>query len=118
MANPTNFFRVCSRKASKSFCLFIEKTVRYSFTNWIAYRTFGTQGNSFIIKVDAGSTLDASLANEVVDSDELNVEADDETRVVPSSSVDELFVLVDPSSLTASESNADCLVKLYQKRMR
>ncbi len=88
---PTNFFRVCSRNASKSFCL-----------------TFGTHGNSFIRKVDAGSTLDASLANDVVDSDELSDGAD-EIIVEASSS----FPLADPSSLTASESKADCFVKLY-----
>lgn len=93
---PTNFFRVCSRKASRSFC-----------------RTFGTQGNSLIIKVDVGSTLDASLAKEVSDSDELSDEF--ETMVLPSSS-DEALLLVElvdePSSLAASVSKADCLVKL------
>ena len=81
----------------------------------IAYRTLGTHGNSFIIKVVAGSILDASLAREVVDSDVLSVEAEDETNVVPSSSVVELFELVDPSSVAASESKADCLVKLYEE---
>ncbi len=94
IANPTNFFRVCSRNASKSFC-----------------RTFGIQGNSFISKVDDGSILDASLANDVVDSAELSVD-DDDTSVVVSSSTDGLVPLVDPSSLTASESKADCFVKL------
>jgi hypothetical protein len=67
-----------------------------------------------MIKVDAGSILDASLANEVVDSAELN-DGVDEISVVPSSSVDVLFPLTDPSSLAISESNADCLVKLYSK---
>jgi hypothetical protein len=67
-----------------------------------------------MIKVDAGSILDASLANEVVDSAELN-DGVDEISVVPSSSVDVLFPLTDPSSPATSESNADCLVKLYSK---
>ena len=39
----------------------------------------------------------------------------DGTTVDPSSSADVLFPLADPSSLAASESNADCLVKLYSK---
>ncbi len=77
------------------------------------YRTFGTHGNSFINKVDAGSILDASLANEVVDSAELSDEVVvDETIVAVSSSVDVLFPLADPSSLATSESKADCLVTL------
>jgi hypothetical protein len=82
------------------------------------YLTFGTQGNSFIIKVDAGSTLDASLANDVIDSDELiDGVGVDGPIVVGSSSVDVLLPVpfVDPSSLAASESKADCFVKLYLK---
>lgn len=82
-----------------------------------SYLTFGTQGNSFIIKVVAGSILDASLANDVVDSDGVSDDPDDdETNVDVSSSVDELVALVfplfDPSSFVASVSNADCFVKL------
>jgi hypothetical protein len=81
------------------------------------YRTLGTHGNSFINNVDAGSILDTSLANEVVDSAELiDGVGVDGTIVVPSSSVDVLFPLAEPSSLAASESNADCLVKLYLKK--
>lgn len=77
------------------------------------YRTFGIHGNSFISKVAAGSILDASLVNDVVDSDEASDSAgDDGTIVVVSSSDVGLFPLADPSSLTASESNADCFVKL------
>ncbi len=84
---------------------------------FFVYRTFGTHGNSFIIKVDAGSILDASLANEVVDSAELNDGVGvDGVIIVPSSSVDVLLPLTDPSSLATSESKADCLVKLYGKK--
>lgn len=59
--------------------------------------------------------LDASLANEVVDSDELSVDEDD-VNVEASSSLEALFVLLDPSSLAASVSSADCLVKLCSKQ--
>ncbi len=84
---------------------------------FFVYRTFGTHGNSFIIKVDAGSILDASLANEVVDSAELKDGVGvDGVIIVPSSSVDVLLPLTDPSSLATSESKADCLVKLYEKK--
>lgn len=94
--NPTNFFRVCSRNASRSFC-----------------RTFGVQGNSFIMNVVVGSILDASLVNEEIDSAELS--DDVETNVLPSSSVDDALLVAlvaEPSSLAASASKADCLVKL------
>ena len=94
---PTNFCRVCSRKASRSFC-----------------RTFGAEDNSLIVNFDVGSTLDASLINEVIDSDELSDEL--KTMVLPSSS-DEALLLVEllvdePSLLAASVFRTDCLVKL------
>ncbi len=116
--NPTNFFRVCSRNASKSFCLQTSKyKIIFKQILFFVYRTFGTHGNSFIIKVDAGSILDASLANEVVDSAELKDGVGvDGVIIVPSSSVDVLLPLTDPSSLATSESKADCLVKLYEKK--
>ena len=83
---------------------------------FLLYLTFGTQGNSFIINVDAGSILDTSLANDVIDSAELSDDAvvADGMMVEVSSSVDVLLLLlpIDPSSLDISESNAGCLVKL------
>lgn len=89
--------------------------IKYRLKNVFFYLTFGTHGNSFISKFAAGSTLDASLANDVIDSDELNDEAPDEDIiVVVSSSFDVDDPLVEPSSLAASESKADCLVKLYK----
>lgn len=87
---------------------------------WSSYLTLGTQGNSFIINVDAGSTLEASLASDVVDSDTLT---DEDARVLASSSEDTLLPPLplpfdkEPSSLLASESSADCLVKLYDTRL-
>jgi hypothetical protein len=91
------------------------KIVRKNF--FFFYLTFGTQGNSFISNVDAGSMLDASLANDVVDSAELNDGVGVDGIIVPeSSSSDGLFPPVDPSSLAASESKADCFVKLYLKK--
>ena len=78
------------------------------------YLTLGTQGSSLIVKVEAGSTLDASLVTDVIDS--LEPSEDDDTSVLASSSVDvppPVPALLEPSSLAASESRADCLVKLY-----
>ena len=86
---PTNFFRVCSKNVSRSFC-----------------RTLGVHGNSLIIRTVAGSMLDASLANEVVDSDGVEI------KVFASSSLGDELIVLELSSLFPSASRAVCFVKL------
>ena len=85
--------------------------------NLIVYLTFGIHGNSFIIRTDPGSILDASLANDVVDSAELSNGVDvSDIIVAVSSSTGVLLPFVDPSSLAISESKANCFVKIYVRK--